>query len=1009
MKKSKIILFVALLMSLCLMAVAGCSQDSKTPEKSITLNQSSFTATVFEEVVITAEKENISETIVWAVSDNSIATVDNGLVLAKKVGTVKVTASAEGVSATAQVTFTSVDSSSLVLESECVELELYVGDEVDVNAYVKLNGQVVSGGDFSLTSSNPNLIEITEDGKVKALEVGDAEVIVNGTIKGIVLNGTTVPVTIKEGVELFTGAENDAITIYISEGIKKQYDTTYTLNPTVEVRKQPVTNAIFDYSTENSSIIALENGVIKAKAIGATIVDISYTSSKGTITKELIVNVVKPSTTILEDEEILLSVNTNNNLDIFGIEEQIDQISVNGVKSEITITGDSFAFSSAIEGGLNANVVVYTEKEDFVLTADVYDYIADTKEEFKAFGVATKTKPQTTLALAGNINYEMGNFFTDCGFDNTSVFSGIFDGRGYTVYNIKGNNGLFYHFANATLKNVAFFNLVRDTYNGGGSVVSEMAKDTQNNIENVYVQVKFTAYTGSTLAGFASIANGYFNSVVVHADFASNPNNYNAFAYSFHKGQEPILENCYVISPNSNGKMYADVTEGLYVDAKTFNQEVDTSTFDTDYWEIANDKLVFKSAKDLILESYPIEESITITNTQTDFDGALIEIVTDLNENVSIYLKKEYQGLAIEDGCLVAKDTCIAGNVTVVAEWQHPILGYSVSAEKTFAVKAVQFVYEKEVVMVAKNRNADFVYDLSKYNVTAVERAEFNNKTLAPSFENSTLTIERTEFDTVTSELKITATSGDNKYVICIPIEVVDYAIGTKAELQAFGQGLKTNLKAVAILTNNVDYESGNFYNDSGFNYTHVFEGTLDGKGYVIKNAKGTNGFFYGVKNATIKNIGFVNFVRDTYNGGGSLANEMLGANVVENVYMQVKFTAYAGETLAGFASICEGTFTNVVLEADFASNPNVYNAWGISCNKGKAPILNNSYAISSNSNGQLFGEKIENENPVINNSKLYTSKDAFIADSNTFKANFSDEYWKIDANGALVFKNAVA
>lgn len=997
MKKSKLILFVTLLMLLCLVGFAGCSTQSSTPKKSITFSQTSITANVFEQVNLTPQTENISEKIVWSVSDASVATIDNGLITAKKAGTVNVTASAEGVSATAKITFTSVESSMLILESEYIELELFVGDEVDVDAYVKFNGQVLSGGDFSLSSSNSSIVEITDDGKVKGLEVGETTIKINGTIKGITLNETTIPVTVKEGVELFTGAENDIVTVYISEGAKNQYETTYTLVPTVEIRKQPVANANFNYVVEDSNVITLTNGVIKAKTIGATVVDITYVSAQGPITKKLIVNVLKPSTTILEDEEVLLGINTKNNLNIFGINEQISAISVNGVKSEITIDGNLFAFNSAIQGGLNANVVVYTEKEDFVLKADVYDYIADTKEEFKAFGIATKTKPQTTLALAGNINYEMGNFFTDCGFDNTSTFSGIFDGRGYTIYNIKGNNGLFYHFANATLKNVAFFNVLRDTYNGGGSIVSEMAKDSQNTIENVYVQVKFTVYTGSVLAGFASIANGYFNNVVVHADFASNPNQYNAFAYSFHKGQEPVFENCYVISPNSNGQMFAGVTEGVYADAKSFNEEVDCSVFSTDYWEVANGMLVFRSAKDLILSAYPVEKSINITNTQTEFDGTLIKITTDLSENVSIYLKDEYQGLAIEDGCLVAKNSCVAGNVVVVAEWQHPILGYNVSAEKTFAVKPVQYITEQQTVLNAKNRT-DFTYNLSKYNLTDISSVEFNNKTLIFSFNSGVLTIARTEFDCVTANLKITAMDGNSKCVVSIPVESVDYAIGTKAELKAFAEGLKTNLNLVAILTANIDYEGGNFQTDADLYTNEYFAGVLDGKGYAIKNIKGNNGIFWGLKNATIKNIAFVNYVRGTA-GGGALANQMEEANVVENVYIQMT-TSYTGIYLAGMASICEGTFTNVILEVDFAGNPNTYNAWGRSYNVGKAPVLVNSYAISSNSNGKMFGEVTDG---------LYTSKDAFKADSATIKANFSDEYWKIDENGILVFKNAVA
>ena len=148
MKKSKLILFVTLLMSLCLVLFAGCSTQSGTPKKSITFRQTSITANVFEQVNLTPQTENISEKIVWSVSDASVATIDNGLITAKKAGTVNVTASAEGVSATAKITFTSVDSSMLILESEYIELGLFVGDEVDVDAYVKFDGQVVSGGDF---------------------------------------------------------------------------------------------------------------------------------------------------------------------------------------------------------------------------------------------------------------------------------------------------------------------------------------------------------------------------------------------------------------------------------------------------------------------------------------------------------------------------------------------------------------------------------------------------------------------------------------------------------------------------------------------------------------------------------------------------------------------------------------------------------------------------------------------------------------------------------------------
>ena len=163
MRKSKLMLLVTLLLSFCLACFVGCSgvEDPSTT-KTITLSQTQVTATVFEDVNLTVQTENISEKIVWSVSNTSVASIDNGLVRAKKAGTVTVTATAEDVSATAEVTFTSVDATRLALESEVIALEMFVGDEASVDAYVKLDGNVVSGGNFDLSISNPEVLEITQ-------------------------------------------------------------------------------------------------------------------------------------------------------------------------------------------------------------------------------------------------------------------------------------------------------------------------------------------------------------------------------------------------------------------------------------------------------------------------------------------------------------------------------------------------------------------------------------------------------------------------------------------------------------------------------------------------------------------------------------------------------------------------------------------------------------------------------------------------------------------------------
>ena len=515
-----------------------------------------------------------------------------------------------------------------------------------------------------------------------------------------------------------------------------------------------------------------------------------------------------------------------------------------------------------------------------------------------------------------------------------------------------------------------------------------------NLVENVYINVKFTGYTGTALAGVANICEGTFRNVIVVADFESNPNAYNAWGKSYNT--KPKLENCFAISSNSNGYMYDKVKDGLYTSMTAFNKAADEikSLFASDCWKVVNGTLMFSSMETLVGEVY--EDTISITNTQTQFNGQALKITTNIADGVVYSLEQPFEGIALQNGSLVAVDNFASGNITVIAEWLHPVFGMVLRTEKTFTVIATQIVEVKDTKLVAKNRAADFTFDLSAYAPTGVQAVEFNGVALDYQFNGNILTVAKEEFTSITAGLNVFVSSSNGGYVLKISVEAVDYAIGTVAELKAFGVGLKSNLNAVAVLTANIDYASGNFYNDSGFNYTHMFSGKLDGKGYTISNMKATNGIFYGLKNATVKNIGFKSLLRDTYNGGGSLANEMLGNNLVENVYIDVKFTAYAGTALAGVANICEGTFRNVIVVADFESNPNTYNAWGKSYNT--APTLENCYALSTNSSGYMYGTVTEG---------LFTSAAAFEGASENLMKAFDATYWTV-SRGRLVFKTAV-
>lgn len=556
-----IILLLCLTLTACFFACKKTddSPSSTTPTvesvKTITLNKDSATVSVLEKVTLSAQTEGITENLVWSSSDSTIAKVTAGVVEGLKAGSVSITASAEGVSASAQITFVAVDTTKLSLVCENINLIVPEGDSEQLRPVVFLGDTQVSGATFSYESANSSVVGVSPSGTLTGVACGETTVTISGSIKGYTLAPVSFEVRVCENVKLSTGADGDKVTVYLTAGKNNDYETQYTLAPTVKVKNERVENAVFAYQNSNEQVATLNGQVITARSVGVTNVKISYTSAKGTtVEKTLLVTVLKPTTAILDDTEVLLGGKTANDLSVFGVQDTIKKMIVNGTKTTLKVTGQKFTFNENIVAGLDLDIVVETDYEIYTLTADIYDYLVGTKAELTAFGKYTVNHPWASVALTANIDYEMGNFFVDSGFKAGINYCGLFDGRGYTIYNIKGNNGLFYGLKNGTIKNVAFLNVVRDTYNGGGALVHEMYPGGNNVVENVYMQVKFTVYDGDYLGGFVGIGDGTYRNVIVNTEFQGNPFAYNAWCASYTK--KPSMENCFAISSTSNGYMY---------------------------------------------------------------------------------------------------------------------------------------------------------------------------------------------------------------------------------------------------------------------------------------------------------------------------------------------------------------------------------------------------------------------------------------------------------------------
>ena len=96
-----------------------------TPVTSVTLNKTSASLKAGETVTLTATvkpDDATDKTVTWTTSDASVATVSNGVVTAKKVGTATITAKAGDKSATCSITVVATEDDNTIGDMNLEEL-----------------------------------------------------------------------------------------------------------------------------------------------------------------------------------------------------------------------------------------------------------------------------------------------------------------------------------------------------------------------------------------------------------------------------------------------------------------------------------------------------------------------------------------------------------------------------------------------------------------------------------------------------------------------------------------------------------------------------------------------------------------------------------------------------------------------------------------------------------------------------------------------------------------------
>ena len=183
----------------------------------------------------------------------------------------------------------------------------------------------------------------------------------------------------------------------------------------------------------------------------------------------------------------------------------------------------------------------------------------------------------------------------------TYGWSGVLDGRGYTIFNFTtGYSGMFGHLSSfGVIKNVGLIcNNIVDRRSG---VIGNYINGT---LDNVYIELKACSNTNEhALIGSVLWRGKISNTLAVYSG-ESTANFKGVIAYATDNGADFTFENVYVIfngttpafGTGDTGKVNG--TYGVYASmAELLAAKVSYDGYNSDYWTITDDGIVFKTAQ----------------------------------------------------------------------------------------------------------------------------------------------------------------------------------------------------------------------------------------------------------------------------------------------------------------------------------------------------------------------------------------------------------------------------
>lgn len=467
MKRRKIFTILTIVFSLAILALTvGCSKknddesissdssSSNTNEIVFSLDKTSCSMTVGDTAVLVAlnyDEKNV--TVIWKSSDESVATVDGGVISAVGAGDADITATAGSKNAVCKVTvgFGNLQP-TLSLKHIGEELNLTKTNSYVLEGSVNFNGKNYPCEGLSVEIANEE-IAAYEGGKLVPKKTGSTNVTVKGEWKNFDTSLMRVSFTLNviKDVEMYAvtevnGEERriDSVDLYVVnewQGVRyadsatiklKVYEDGELKSGTLECKPK---ERLFVFDEASGKITA------RKKFVSSSYINAKYIDSDGNVyTKKIPVTVSCP--TVEYDGEFVWEGDKFSVTDVFGENAQILSVKQGG--EEIEFEPDKITGELKFAGKNTEPIEVQTTKGGF-LFKNIFGYDA----------ALTADNIVSELMLIGKndkyyvLNSDVGSASSPISFvrqteaSATVNFAGTFDGRGYTLYAKTGKHGIF--------------------------------------------------------------------------------------------------------------------------------------------------------------------------------------------------------------------------------------------------------------------------------------------------------------------------------------------------------------------------------------------------------------------------------------------------------------------------------------------------------------------------------------------------------------------------------------